>query len=144
MLRDFKQSVLISLWFVLLTFPLMAVRVNTTDQIVTWRLMNMVWVAYEAFILSWFWRFLMTRKATKNKSSAPDATPAELVKKDLWVQNNLILLLLVLSQVIPVFYFSVVDHYPQTFTKVLGAAVAYLVFSIALRRYQFFKKRGSL
>ena len=29
MLKDLKQSIVVSIWFVFLTFPLMVVRVNT-------------------------------------------------------------------------------------------------------------------
>lgn len=59
MLKNIKQSLIVSAWFVFLTFPLMAVRVNTTEQVVEWRFINLIWVAYETFVLSYFWRFFI-------------------------------------------------------------------------------------
>ncbi len=52
MVDNIKQSVLIALWFVFLTFPLMVVKVNTLKNIVEWRWINMLWVAIGAFVLS--------------------------------------------------------------------------------------------
>ncbi len=57
------QSLLISLWFVFLTFPIMVIRVNTVEEVVEWRWWNMLWVAIGAFLLSFLWRYLLARKA---------------------------------------------------------------------------------
>jgi len=101
MLENFKRSIYVALWFVFLTFPLMVVRVNTTDQVVTWRWASLIWVAYESFILSYFWRFLMRRQALKEKTIAFHAGLEELIKKDSLCQNTFLVLLLVALQVFP-------------------------------------------
>ena len=62
-----KRSMLVSLWFVFLTFPLMVVKVNTLKNIVEWRWMNMLWVAIGAFVLSFVWRWAMERRQLKSK-----------------------------------------------------------------------------
>lgn len=69
MVDNIKRSVLISLWFVFLTFPLMVVKVNTLKSIVEWRWLNMLWVAIGAFGLSMLWRWGMTRRQLKNKEA---------------------------------------------------------------------------
>ena len=69
MVDNLKQSVLIALWFVFLTFPLMVVKVNTLKNIVEWRWMNMLWVAIGAFLLSLVWRWAMARRQLKSKEA---------------------------------------------------------------------------
>ena len=63
-MRDFKQSFFISVWFMLLTFPIMVIRVNTIEKVVQWRWTNMAAVGLAAFVLSYLWRFSMARKET--------------------------------------------------------------------------------
>ncbi len=69
MVDNIKRSVLVSLWFVFLTFPLMVVKVNTLKSIVEWRWLNMLWVAIGAFGLSLIWRWAMTRRQLKSKEA---------------------------------------------------------------------------
>ena len=69
MVDNLKQSFLVSLWFVFLTFPLMVVKVNTLKSIVEWRWMNMLWVALGAFLLSVVWRWAMARRQLKSKEA---------------------------------------------------------------------------
>ncbi len=57
-----KQSLLISLWFMFLTFPLLVLRVDTINGIVTWRWMNMLHMGIASFILSFVWRWALTRR----------------------------------------------------------------------------------
>jgi branched-chain amino acid transport system permease protein len=59
---DLKQSLLISVWFMLLTFPIMVIRVNTIQKVIQWRWMNLVMIGVGAFVLSYVWRFFMARK----------------------------------------------------------------------------------
>ena len=73
-MRDLKQSFFISVWFVLLTFPIMVIRVNTINKVIQWRWMNMVYVGVGAFVLSYLWRYLMIRKeagTVENGSAVP-------------------------------------------------------------------------
>ena len=67
MADNMKRSLLIALWFVFLTFPLMVVKVNTLKNIVEWRWLNMLWVAIGAFILSYVWRWALKRRDLKSK-----------------------------------------------------------------------------
>ena len=52
--REFFALILITLYFMILTFPIVVVKVDTED--VSFRWFNLVWVALLAFILSWLWR----------------------------------------------------------------------------------------
>ena len=61
-LAEFKKSLVISLWFMLLTFPIMVIRVNTIEKVVEWRWRNMAIVGIGAFLLSFVWRWLLDRR----------------------------------------------------------------------------------
>ncbi|MFO7750083.1 MAG: branched-chain amino acid ABC transporter permease [Desulfobacteraceae bacterium] len=59
---EIKKSVLASVWFMFLTFPIMVIRVNTVEDVVEWRWANMVFVGVGAFFLSMLWRYMIRRK----------------------------------------------------------------------------------
>ena len=61
-LQELKKSLITSLWFVFLTFPIMVIKVNTVDNIVIWRWSNMVMIAVVSFFLSYLWRYMLQRK----------------------------------------------------------------------------------
>lgn len=61
-LKEIKASTLSALWLMLLTFPLMVLKVNTRDATIVWRWINLFWVGSGTFILSWIWRYLLERK----------------------------------------------------------------------------------
>jgi branched-chain amino acid transport system permease protein len=50
--RDFGNALLTSLWFVFLTLPFLAVKINPVAQTVAWRWHNMLYVALLVFLLS--------------------------------------------------------------------------------------------
>ncbi|MBN2686639.1 MAG: branched-chain amino acid ABC transporter permease, partial [Deltaproteobacteria bacterium] len=59
---EIKKSLLVSLWFVFLTFPIMVIRVNTIEDVIEWRWENMIFVGVGSFFLSILWRYLLKRK----------------------------------------------------------------------------------
>ncbi len=138
MLENFKRSIYVALWFVFLTFPLMVVRVNTTDQIVTWRWASLIWVAYESFILSYFWRFLMRRQALKEKTMASHAGLDELLKKDSLCQNTFLVLLLVALQVVPAAFYGSVLPWLYVFLFFLAC----FGLAVLIRKVQYHKGLG--
>jgi branched-chain amino acid transport system permease protein len=68
-MKNLKQSLAVSLWFIFLTFPLMVIKVNTTDQFVQWRWMNMLWVGVSIFVLSFVWRYALNRKEARQMAA---------------------------------------------------------------------------
>jgi len=60
--EEFKKSIFISLWFMLLTFPILVIRVNTIEKVVEWRWRNMAFIGIGSFLLSFVWRRLLSRK----------------------------------------------------------------------------------
>jgi branched-chain amino acid transport system permease protein len=68
-LSEIKKSALVSLWFMFLTFPIMVIRVNTTEKLVLWRWENMIYVGIGSFLLSFVWRYLLWRKEIGKRDS---------------------------------------------------------------------------
>ena len=50
--RVVKKALLVSLWFIFLTFPIMVVRVNPVAELIEWRWRNMALVGVGSFLLS--------------------------------------------------------------------------------------------
>jgi branched-chain amino acid transport system permease protein len=66
------RSVLVSCWFMFLTFPLMVIKVNPLERTIEWRWMRLVWVGVAAFLLSFVWRYLMERRDRGSTRNADD------------------------------------------------------------------------
>ncbi|PIE71706.1 MAG: branched-chain amino acid ABC transporter permease [Deltaproteobacteria bacterium] len=61
-LTEIRKSLLVSVWFVFLTFPILVIKVNTIEHTINWRWKNMIWVAVISFFGSWVWRYFQTNK----------------------------------------------------------------------------------
>ncbi len=62
LIKELQKTVLASLWFVFLTFPIMVIRVNTITGTITWRWANMALVFFGSFFGGLVWRFALTRR----------------------------------------------------------------------------------
>ena len=60
--KEIRKSALSALWLMVLTFPLMVIKVNTITATVNWRWINLMWVGIGTFMLSWLWRYLINRR----------------------------------------------------------------------------------
>ncbi len=61
--EELKRSLAIAMWFILLTFPIMVIKVNTIENIIVWRWMNIAGIALGAFVLSFLWQLFLRRKS---------------------------------------------------------------------------------
>ncbi len=66
-LTEMKKSLITSIWFVFLTFPIMVIKVNTVENIIIWRWHNLGIIAGLSFIFSWVWRIMLERKERGEK-----------------------------------------------------------------------------
>ena len=57
-----KKAILVSVWFMFLTFPIMVIRVNPVECVVEWRWMNMLLIGVGSFLLSFVWHYFIRRK----------------------------------------------------------------------------------
>jgi len=76
-LDELKQSLVISLWFMFLTLPIMVIRVNTIENVIEWRWANMVYVGAGAFVFSFAWRYMLTRKEHTRRLLETDDKPRQ-------------------------------------------------------------------
>ncbi|MCF6336168.1 MAG: branched-chain amino acid ABC transporter permease, partial [Spirochaetales bacterium] len=60
--KEMKKSLVMSLWFMILTFPIMVIKVNTIEDTVVWRWGNLIGIGIGAFFMSTLWRYLLERK----------------------------------------------------------------------------------
>lgn len=68
MAEELKRSFITALWFVVLTFPLVVMKVDYLEKTIEWRWWNMAGIAVSSFVISYFWRhFLHKQKVEKSK-----------------------------------------------------------------------------
>ncbi len=68
--KELKRSALIALWFAFLTFPIMVIKVDPIERVVSWRWDNMFFIAFGSFVLSILAKVFMIqkeRRATRKK-----------------------------------------------------------------------------
>lgn len=130
-MSNLKQSLAVSLWFIFLTFPLMVIKVNTTDSLVEWRWMNILWVGLAAFVLSFFWRYALARKEVRqmaaqsgqDEQSGPG--PFERLMANQTLRNQLLLGLLIFALIFPWAF----DTYQTT---IMISALIYVILGLGL------------
>lgn len=130
-MSNLKQSLAVSLWFIFLTFPLMVIKVNTTDSLVEWRWLNILWVGLATFILSFAWRYALARKEARqmaaqsgqDEQSGPG--PFERVMANHKLRNQLMLGLLVFALIFPWTF----DTYQTT---IMISALIYVILGLGL------------
>lgn len=74
-LAEIRKSLLVSVWFMFLTFPIMVIKVNTVHETIEWRWANMFLVGGGSFALSFVWRYMIRRKEIGLKRQREGAGP---------------------------------------------------------------------
>jgi branched-chain amino acid transport system permease protein len=67
--EEIKRSFLVSLWFMFLTFPIMVIRVNTVEDVIEWRWLNLLIVGIGSFFLSFVWRYFIKKQESGKKKA---------------------------------------------------------------------------
>ncbi len=75
--KDVKRSGLLALWFMFLTFPIMVIKVNTVNDTVEWRWLNMFIIGVATFILSHVWKLLIDRREGRIAEVEEETQPIE-------------------------------------------------------------------
>ena len=68
--EEVKKSLLTCIWFMILTFPIMVIQVNTIYETVDWKWERMIFIGVGSFFLSFLWRYLLRRKEAGIKKAA--------------------------------------------------------------------------
>ena len=128
--KEIKRSLLISLWFMFLTFPIMVIRVDSIEKTVEWRWMNMLYVAIGSFFLSLLFRYFLHRKEMQagKEEEEPDDTGQSFVHKILAVpryRNMLYGGILIFAAIYP-FIFSTYQ------INIMTTALMYVILGLGL------------
>jgi branched-chain amino acid transport system permease protein len=54
-MKNLIKALLVSLWFVFLTFPILVIKVDTINDIIVWRWMNSLYIGVGVFVLQILW-----------------------------------------------------------------------------------------
>ena len=113
----------------LLTFPIMVIKVNTIEQTIDWRWWRMVGVGLGTFFLSFLWRYAMARKeAGKKMAEDSGAAKVPLFQRLLSDRRVTIPGLIISTGLVAVFPF-VFSMYQ---TNILITALIYVVVGLGL------------
>lgn len=128
-LTEIKKSLLVSVWFMFLTFPIMVIRVNPIEKVIEWRWRNMVLVGLGSFILSFVWRYMIRQKeAGMKKIGEADRHKIRLIQR-VREDRRLFIPLFVLLSVFGVLF-------PFTFSayqvNIMTTALMYVVLGLGL------------
>ncbi|WP_300669742.1 high-affinity branched-chain amino acid ABC transporter permease LivM [Desulfoluna sp.] len=63
-LSEIKKSLVVALWFIFLTFPIMVIKVNTIENFIAWRWRNMFMIGICSFVISLVWRYFQENEAS--------------------------------------------------------------------------------
>lgn len=69
-LKEMKKSLIISIWFMILTFPIMVIKVNTIEDTVIWRWGSLIGMGIGSFLMATLWRYLIDRKRMQGPLSS--------------------------------------------------------------------------
>ncbi len=72
-LKDIRNALLVALWFVFLTFPLLVIKVNPIDRVIAWRWHNMMYIGGASFVL-----YLAGRIFSRHRQARPDPVQSRL------------------------------------------------------------------
>ncbi len=66
-LKDIRNGIVIALWFMFLTFPLLVIKVNPVEKIIAWRWHNLLWVGIASFCIYLISRIFLARRAARQE-----------------------------------------------------------------------------
>ncbi|SDP04927.1 high-affinity branched-chain amino acid ABC transporter permease LivM [Desulforhopalus singaporensis] len=128
-LKEIKKTVLISLWFVFLTFPLMVIKVDPIEKTVLWRWHNALYVAIGIFCIRCLIEFFRHRKQQKEKKKKNSSDDSQaLIHRILVDPRKRNIMLGVLLSLVVIFPF-VFDTYQ---TNIMITALMYVVLGLGL------------
>ena len=80
-MRGVLRSLLVSLWFMVLTFPILVIKISPLDGSIIWRFQNMVYLGVGIFLLSFVWRAMLVFKGISTPQEADMAGLFEMLQK---------------------------------------------------------------
>lgn len=129
-MQELKKSFIVAIWFMILTFPFVVIRVDIYDKVITWRWMNLLYMGIGIFFVSWLWRYALQQKELRKGTKSTKTNSAFQEWKDRLFHDPVIyrpFLLVVLA--IFIFYPFGVDAYQ---TNIMTKALLFVVLGLGL------------
>ena len=123
--EELKRSLTIALWLILLTFPIMVIKVNTIENVIIWRWMNVAGIGLAAFALSFIWQLFLQRKSNKISASTGGTSILHRLLDEPGLYRPALILVGVFTLIFP-FVFS---HYQ---VNVMTTALIYVMLGLGL------------
>jgi len=122
---EIKKSAYIALWFILLTFPIMVIRVNTIENVVVWRWFNILGIGAGSFVLSFLWQLYLRKKTSTGNSASENASRLSQLLENRKFQRPALVIIGLFTLIFP-FIFS---HYQ---VNVMTTALIYVMLGLGL------------
>ena len=128
-LERLKHSAVISVWFMFLTFPIMVIRVNTIENVIEWRWMNLMYIGCGSFFLSFLWRSLSERRTHKRRLTDAKAREDRLLAQRILGERKVYLPALGAIAVFIIIFPFLFSTYQ---TSIMTTALMYVVLGLGL------------
>ncbi|MCA1794374.1 MAG: branched-chain amino acid ABC transporter permease [Desulfotignum sp.] len=121
-----KQSLIIAFWFMILTFPIMVIKVNAIQQTIDFRWANFLWVGIFTFFASMIWNYFLRRNEEQKKTDIADDIPLvhRLLQNDRFRRPFLGLL--------AAFFIAYPFVFPMYHTSIMISALVYVMLGLGL------------
>ncbi len=128
LLKELKKGVLISLWFVFLTFPVMVIKVDPIARTVVWRWANALYMAVGTFFIYFLVQFFLRKKENRKETNDSKEQTLSFIHRILQdrLQRNI---LIGVVAVVAVFFPQFLSAYQ---TNVMTTALMYVVLGLGL------------
>ncbi len=124
--KEIKQAFFVALWFMLLTFPIMVIKVNTINDTVVFRWSYLFWIGIGTFFASLTWNYFLRAKEEKLKTETSDDIP--LVHRLLQNDRFRIPFLIALA----IFFLVYPFVFPMYHTSIMISALVYVMLGLGL------------
>jgi branched-chain amino acid transport system permease protein len=128
-LDEIKKSFLASLWFMFLTFPIMVIRVNTVENEIEWRWMNLLFMGVGTFLISFVWRYMIKRKEMGTKQAEEGLEKKRSLSQRLFEERRVKVSTLVVVSIAAAAFPFVFSMYQ---TNIMITALMYVILGLGL------------
>jgi branched-chain amino acid transport system permease protein len=136
--KELRTSFFIALWIMLITFPIMIIRVNTITETIDWRWSNLIGIGVGSFIVSHLWRFLLERvpqerkrpeKTVTHETSRLRTIVSRVLDRSFWRQRKVSRTSMIILAGVAVFYPMFTSLYQ---TNIMISALIYVILALGL------------
>jgi branched-chain amino acid transport system permease protein len=122
---ELKKSFFIALWFILLTSPIMVIRVNTIEQFVVWRWLNLLYVGIGSFVFSFLWQLFLKKRNLSVQTIHATPSPLRRLLDEPKFNRPALVIIAIFTLIFP-FVFS---HYQ---VNIMTTALIYVMLGVGL------------